>query len=136
MLTKKMEAALDAFQGKVARRLTGRKPRRGRDGKWLYLPLAGATKDAGIVRARTSVLRRHNAVSQFVAKRPILGLCEGTERRGGAQVPQRWWEQPGIDWRLEREQNERAEAAGEIYTEATAGTTTAKTETETSESEK
>ena len=40
VLTGKMEAALDAFQGRVARRLTGRTPRRGRDGKWKYLPLA------------------------------------------------------------------------------------------------
>ena len=32
VLTGKMEAALDAFQGRVARRLTGRTPRRGRDG--------------------------------------------------------------------------------------------------------
>ena len=47
VLTKRMEAALDAFQGRVARRLTGRMPRRGRDGEWLYLPLAGATKEAG-----------------------------------------------------------------------------------------
>ena len=132
MLTKNMEAALDAFQGRVARRLTGRMPRRGRDGKWVYLPLAGATKDAGIVRARTSVLRRQNTVAQFVATRTILVLCEGTERRGGTWVPQRWWEQPGIDWRLAREQNKRAEAAGETYTNATAGTTTATTETETS----
>ena len=62
-------------------------PRRGRDGKWLYLPLAGATKDAGIVRARTSVLRRQNTVAQFVATRPILVLCEGMERRGGDMVP-------------------------------------------------
>ena len=111
-------------------------PRRGRDGKWLYLPLAGATKDAGIVRSRTSVLRRQNTVAQFVATRPILVLCEGTERRGGTWVPQRWWEQPRIDWRLAREQNERAEAAGEKYTKATAGTTTATTEKETSGSEK
>ena len=58
VLTVNMEAALDAFQGRVARRLTGRLPRRGRDGKWKYLPLAGATKEAGIVRARTLVLRR------------------------------------------------------------------------------
>ena len=58
VLTKKMEAALDAFQGRVAMRMTGRIPRRGRDGKWVYLPLAGATKDAGIVRARTLVLWR------------------------------------------------------------------------------
>ena len=57
VLTKQMEAALDAFQGRVARWLTGRMPRRGRDGKWLYPPLTGATKEAGIVRARTSVLR-------------------------------------------------------------------------------
>ena len=91
VLTKRMEAALDAFQGRVARRLTGRMPRRGRDGKWLYLPLVGATKEAGIVIARTSVLRRQNTVAQFVAMRPILGICEGTEWRGGAWVPQRWW---------------------------------------------
>ena len=132
MLTRNMEASLDAFQGRVARRLTGRMPRCGRDGKWVYLPLAGATKDAGIVRARTSVLRRQNTVAQFVATRPILVLCEGTEQRGGTWVPQRWWEQPGIDWRLAREQNERAEAAGETYTNATAGTTTSTMETETS----
>ena len=45
VLTRKTEAFLDAFQGMVARRLTGRMPRRGRDGKWVYLPLAGATKE-------------------------------------------------------------------------------------------
>ena len=57
VLTNMMEAALEAFQGRVVRRLTGRMPRRGRDGKWLYLPLAGATKEAGIVRVRTSILQ-------------------------------------------------------------------------------
>ena len=118
VLIGKMESALDAFQGRVARRLTGRMPRRGRDGKWQYLPLAGAIKDAGIVRVRTSVLRRQNTVAQFVATRPILALCEGTERRGGARVPQRWWEQTGIDWRLAQERSESAETEGE-------GTTTA-----------
>ena len=90
VLTKSMEAALDAFQVRVARRLTGRMPRRGRDGKWLYLPLAGATKEAGIVRARTSFLRRQNTVAQFIAMRPILGLCEVAERRRGTRVPQKW----------------------------------------------
>ena len=76
VLTKKMESALDAFQGRVARRLTGRMPSRGRDGKWVYLPLAGVTNEAGVVRARTAVLRRQNMVAQFIATRPILGLCE------------------------------------------------------------
>ena len=49
VLTKRMEATLDTFQGRVAQRLTGRMPHRGRDGKWLFLPLAGATKEVGIV---------------------------------------------------------------------------------------
>ena len=70
VLTKRIEAALDAFRGRVAWQLTGRMPRRGRDGQWLYLPLAGDTKEAGIVRARTLVLRRQNTVAQFVATRP------------------------------------------------------------------
>ena len=87
VLTGKMEAALDAFQGRVARRLTGRIPRRGRDGKWKYLLLAGTIKDAGIVRVRTLVLQRQNTVAQFVAMRPILALCEGTERQGGHGSP-------------------------------------------------
>ena len=79
VLTKRMEADLDAFQGRVARRLTGRMPRCGRDGKWMYPPpLAGATKEAGIVRARTSFLQRQNTVAQFIATRPILGLYEAT----------------------------------------------------------
>ena len=108
-----MESALDAFQGRVARRLTGRIPRRGRDGKWVYLSLAGVTKEVGVVRARTSVLRRKNTVVQFIATRPILGLCEVAERRRGTQVPQRWWEQPGIDWKLAREKGGRAAATAE-----------------------
>ena len=57
LLTKKMESALDAFQGRVARRLTGRQPFRGRYRKWFYPSLAGALKEAGVVRARTLVLR-------------------------------------------------------------------------------
>ena len=49
-------------------------PRRGRDGKWFYLSLAGVTKEAGVVIARTLVLSRQNTVAQFIATRPILGL--------------------------------------------------------------
>ena len=63
VLTKRMESAMDAFQGRVARRFTGRMPRRGREGKWVYPPLAGVLKEAGVVRARTSVLRRQNRVA-------------------------------------------------------------------------
>ena len=75
VLTKKMESALDAFQGRVARRLIGRQTRRGRVGEWFYPSLAGALKEAGVVRVRTSILWRQNTVAQFIATRPILGLC-------------------------------------------------------------
>ena len=60
-------------------------------------------KEAGIVRIWTSILRRQNTVAQFIAMRPILGLCEGAVRRPGARVPRRWWEQTGIDWNGARE---------------------------------
>ena len=58
ILTRKTESALDAFQVRVPRRLTGRQPRRGRDERWFYPSLARAMKEAGVVRIRTSILRR------------------------------------------------------------------------------
>ena len=45
VLTKKMELDLEAFQGRVARKLTWRHPRRGRDGVWFYPSLVGAMKE-------------------------------------------------------------------------------------------
>ena len=62
------------------------------------------------MRARTLVLRRQNTVALFIAAQPILWLCEVVERRRGTRVPQRWWEQSGIDWSLARE---KAAAAAE-----------------------
>ena len=47
LLMGNMEADLDAFQGRVARRLTGIMPRRGRDGKWKYPPPGGGTQGCG-----------------------------------------------------------------------------------------
>ena len=81
--------ALDAFQGRFAKKLTERQPRRGRDGRWFYPSLAGAMKKAGIVGIRTSILRRQNTVAQFIVTWPILGLCERAVRRPGARVPRR-----------------------------------------------
>ena len=102
VLTRKMESALDAFQGRVARHITGSQPRRGRDVRWFYPALAGALKEAGVVRIRTSILRRQNTVAQFIATQPIMGLCEVAERRPGTRLPRRWWEQTGIDWKAAR----------------------------------
>ena len=111
VLTRKMESALYAFQSRVARCLTGKQPLRGRDGTWFYPSLAESLKEAGVVRFRTSILRRQNTVAQFIATRPILGLCEVAKRRRGTRVPRRWWEQTGIDWKSAREK--AATQAGE-----------------------
>ena len=67
-------------------------------------------KEAGIVWIRKSILRRQNTAAQFIATRPILDLCEKENRRPGAQVSMRWWEQTGIDWKGAREM---ADAAAE-----------------------
>ena len=114
--TRKMEQALDAFHRRVARRLTGKQPRRERDGQWFYPSLAGAMKEAGIVWIRTSIIRRQTMVAQFIATRPILVLCEVAVRRPGTRVPSRWWENTGINWKMarekaaEKEEDEAAEA--------------------------
>ena len=56
-------------------------------------------------------------VAQFIATRPILGLCEVADIRPGTRVPRTWWEQTGINWKAARvtaaakEEDEAAEAA-------------------------
>ena len=44
VLTQRMEKALDSFQSRVARRLTGNQLRRKKDGSWDYPPLAEALR--------------------------------------------------------------------------------------------
>ena len=58
VLTAWMEKALDSFQSRVARKITGRQPRQRKDGSWVYPPLAGAMKETGMVGIRTSIIRR------------------------------------------------------------------------------
>ena len=87
VLTARMEKALDSFQSRVARKITGRQPRQGKDGSWYYPSLAGAMKETGMVRIRTSILRRQNTVAQFILTRPIMELCK-----------QHTWAFCGHDW--------------------------------------
>ena len=104
VLTSWMEKALDSFQSRVARKITGRKPRQKKDGIWEYPPLAGALREAGMVGIRISITRRQNNVAQYIVTRPILDLCDQATRRPGALVSQRWWEQAGIDLEMARKQ--------------------------------
>ena len=76
-------------------------------------------KKAGVVRVRTSILRRQKTVAQFIATRPILGLCEVAERRRGTRVPRRWWEQTAIDWKSAREKAAAQEGENDAEPELT-----------------
>ena len=84
-----------------------------------YPSLAGALKEAGVVRVRTSILRRQNTVAQFIATRPIMGICEVADRRRGTRVPLRWWEKTGIDWKSAREKAAAQGGANEADPEMT-----------------
>ena len=89
-LTHRMEKDLDRFQSRVARRLTGRQPRRKSYGSSEYPPLAEALREAGMEGIRQSITRRQNTVARYILTRPMLDLCERTTRQPGAQVS-RWW---------------------------------------------
>ena len=64
----------------------------------VYPSLEGAMKEAGFKDIRTYINNRQNMVAQYIAMRPLLDLCEGTNQIGGARVSGRWWDQKGVDW--------------------------------------
>ena len=108
-----MKRALNSFIHGAARRITGRQPQRGWDGKWFYPSLEGAIKEAGFIDVRTSINRRQNTVAQYIATRPLLDLCKGTTCIGGARVAMRWWDQKGIDWGKEKARGAETESESE-----------------------
>ena len=98
VITPRMEQALDSFQHRVSRRITGRQPRRRRGGIWDYPPLAEAMGGEGFEGIRKYVTRMQNTVAQYILTRPIMNLCERSTWRPGVRVSRRWWEQVGIDF--------------------------------------
>ena len=46
---------------------------------------------------RAYLLKRQNAVAQYIAKRPILDLCGETVQRYRAWVARIWWDQEGLE---------------------------------------
>ena len=71
--------------------------RRRGDGSWEYPSLEEAMVEAGFEGIGEYVTRRQNTVTQYIAKRPIMDLCERSAWRPGAWVYQRWWEQEHLD---------------------------------------
>ena len=97
VLAARMEKALESFQSRIARKITGIQLRQRKDRSWIYPPLAGVMKETGMVGIRTSIIRWQNTVAQFIATQPILDLCKQANWRPGVQVSRQWWEQMGID---------------------------------------
>ena len=70
-------------------------------------------KEAGLTDVHTSIHRRHNTVTQYIATRPLLELCEGAKKREGARLTQRWWDQSGIDWEKAKAKETETESASD-----------------------
>ena len=117
VLTQRMEKALDIFQSRVARGVTGNHLWRKKDGRWDYPPVTEALEEAGLEGIRKSITRRQNTVAQYIATRPILDLCKRATRRQGARVSRRWWDQAGIDLEGARKRAEESTTRSETESE-------------------
>ena len=96
VLNSRMERALSSFQHRVARRLTGRQPRRQGNGSQEYPSLADALVESGFKGIGKYITRRQNMIAQYIATRPFLDLCDNYSRKTGERVSQRWWEKAGL----------------------------------------
>ena len=74
-------------------------------------------KEAGFKDIRTSINNRQNTVAQYIATRPLLDLCEGTNQIGGARVSRRWWDQKEIDWEKTKARVAETDSESETDTE-------------------
>ena len=98
VLTSMMERDLYSFYHRVAQRITGKQLQRRRDGSWEYPPPTEAMGEAGFEGIRKLFTSRQNTGAQYIAKQPIMDLCERATWRPGARVSRRWWEQAGVDF--------------------------------------
>ena len=69
-------------------------------------------REAGLTDIRKSIANRQNTVTQYIATRPILDLCEGARAREGAKVPMRWWDQADIDWETAKSKGVEKDSTG------------------------
>ena len=117
VVSPRMERALSSFIHGAARRVIGRHPRRGWDGKLFYLSLVGAMKESGFTDVKTSINRRQNTAAHYIATRPLLDLYRGATQRGGARVTRRWWDQKVIDWEKAKARGAETELESKLETD-------------------
>ena len=75
-----MGRALGRFQYQALRQLTGRLMRQKPDGKRTYTSVVMAREEAGFHKMEEYIWKRKNTVTQYIAIRSLLDLCEGSER--------------------------------------------------------
>ena len=80
VLTPHMQRMWGGFHYRVARRLTGRQPWKGRHKGWVYLPLEDTMVEAGLQEVKTYVSCLQNTMAQYIVTRPIMDLCLAAER--------------------------------------------------------
>ena len=66
----------------------------------VVLPLTGGGHKGSGAHRRPNVHKQkaEHGGAVYIAKRPLLELCEGATHREGLRVTLRWWDQTGIDW--------------------------------------
>ena len=60
-------------------------------------------QEAGLEGIQKAVTRRKNTVTQYIATRPILDLCDQAMQRVGVRVSRRWWDQEEIELKAAKE---------------------------------
>ena len=84
--------------------MTGRLPQWRAYGKWEYTSSESAREEAIFETMEEYIRIRQNTVTQFIATRSLLYLCEATYRTSGERVGMRWWDQASINLAGAREE--------------------------------
>jgi hypothetical protein len=94
VVTPAMLRVLSSFHHKAGRRIAGKMAKLV-DGKWVYPPLKDALEEAKLLSIGEYIQVRQNTVAEYIATRPIMGLCTAaSERAESSSRHLRWWTQP------------------------------------------
>ena len=92
-LTNPMIKALESFHHRVARRISGKMPKRLHDGSWTYPPLQDALQEARLYPIREYIHRRVTTIRRYIEDRPIYQLCLIASTAARDDRCLRWWTQ-------------------------------------------
>ena len=92
VITPHIGRVLVGFHHRVAHKMKGGQPRKGRDGVWIYPLLEEAMAETELQGVDTYVSCQQKKSEQFIVSRPIMDLCLAAERRPGTRVSNQWWD--------------------------------------------